>query len=186
MKPLLTETQIREGVEQIGGQVRAFYDGKPLTIIGVLTGSVIFLADLIRQLHGPMRVGVIQARSYRGDDTRPGPLEINADLLPEIEGRHVLLVDDIFDTGHTLSELTSQLEKLRPASIRSAVLLKKHGRQEVAIEPQHVAFEIPDEFVVGYGLDHDDMFRNLPYVAVLEPEDFERASTRQEDRTFPR
>lgn len=171
MTPLLTEDQIREGVGRLGREIREHYDGQPLTIIGVLTGSVIFLADLIRQLQGPLRVGVLQARSYSGRSTRPGPLVVNSDLLPEIHGRHVLLVDDIFDTGRTLLELTLQLDDLRPATIRSAVLLRKSGRKAVAIDPHHVGFEIPNAFVVGYGLDYDDLYRNLPYVAVLESDE---------------
>jgi hypoxanthine phosphoribosyltransferase len=92
-------------------------------------------------------------------------------LIPDIFGRDVLLVDDIFDTGHTLLEVISLLDELGPKSIRSAVLLRKHGRQEVDVQPDFVAFEIPDQFVVGYGLDYRDAYRNLPYVAALEPED---------------
>jgi hypoxanthine phosphoribosyltransferase len=168
---LLTAEQLRDGVRRIAGEVNAFYEDRPLTVVGILTGSIVFVADLIRQLDLSLRVGVIQARSYRGAATVPGPLEINADLLPDIRGRHVLLVDDIFDTGHTLCELIGQVQGLAPSSVRSAVLLRKRGRQEVHLEPDHVGFEIPNEFVVGYGLDHQDQFRHLPYVASLEPTD---------------
>ncbi|MBI3467242.1 MAG: hypoxanthine phosphoribosyltransferase [Planctomycetes bacterium] len=174
MKMLLTAEQLREGVRRIAGEVNAFYEGRPLTIVGVLTGSIVFVADLIRQLDLSLRVGVIQARSYRGAATSPGPLEINADLLPDIRGRHVLLVDDIFDTGHTLFELMAQVDRLAPSSVRSAVLLRKRGRQEVRLEPDHVGFEIPNEFVVGYGLDHQDLYRHLPYVASLEDSDLQQ------------
>jgi hypoxanthine phosphoribosyltransferase len=141
--------------------------------VGVLTGSLVLLADLIRQLDMPLRIGLVQASSYRGRTTERGTLSINSNLLPDIQARDVLLVDDIFDTGHTLLEVISQLDGLRPTSIRSAVLLRKAGRQEVAIEPDHVAFQIPDKFVVGYGLDYNDHYRNLPYVAALEKSDFE-------------
>jgi hypoxanthine phosphoribosyltransferase len=174
---LLTAEQLREGVRRIAGEVNTFYDGRPLTIVGVLTGSIVFVADLIRQLDLALRVGVIQARSYRGAATRPGPLEINSDLLPDIRGRHVLLVDDIFDTGHTLFELMAQVRELSPSSVRSAVLLRKLGRQEVRPEPDHVGFEIPNEFVVGYGLDHQDQYRHLPYVASLEAADLGQERT---------
>ena len=172
MKVLLTEDDVRRGVERLAAEVRAFYRGRPLTIVGVLTGSVVLLADLIRLLDMPLRVGVVQARSYRGEATTPGKLAVNAELLPEIRDRDVLLVDDIFDTGATLFELILQLDELRPTSIRSLVLLRKEGRQRVAMRPDHVGFEIPDEFVVGYGLDYADAHRNLPYVAALEPHEF--------------
>lgn len=171
LKTLLSEDQLREGVRQLAEDVSRCYDGRPLTIVGVLTGCLVVLADLIRQLDMPLRVGLVQARSYRGAATRPGELTINADLLPDIRGRDVLLLDDIFDTGHTLHGLMTQLKALGPASVRIAVLLRKHGRQEVDLTPQFVAFDIPDEFVVGYGLDHNDLYRNLPYLAALEPED---------------
>jgi hypoxanthine phosphoribosyltransferase len=104
--------------------------------------------------------------------TRPGPLVINTDLLTDgIEGRDVLLVDDIFDTGHTLSELVPQIDDLGPASIRTAVLLMKQGQCKVDRKPDFVGFEVPNEFVVGYGLDYNDHYRNLPHIAVLEPAD---------------
>lgn len=112
MIPVLSEEQIRAGVSRLAGQIRAQYVASPLTIIGVLTGSVVLLADLIRLLDLPLRVGVVQARSYRGAATTPGKLSINADLLPDIRGRDVLLVDDIFDTGQTLFELSAQLDEL--------------------------------------------------------------------------
>jgi hypoxanthine phosphoribosyltransferase len=118
----------------------------------------------------PLRVGVVQASSYRGTPQR-GPLVINAELMPDIADHQVLVVDDILDTGHTLVELMALLEKLGPRSVRTAVLLRKTGRQEVAFEPDFVGFEIPDEFVVGYGLDYRDAFRNLPYVAALDSSD---------------
>jgi hypoxanthine phosphoribosyltransferase len=168
LKILLSEQQLRGGVARLADEINEHYRGEPLTIIGVLTGSVVLLADLIRLLTMPLRVGVIQARSYRGTSTTPGELTIQADLLPDIRGRQVLVVDDIFDTGQTLLKLSEQLGTLQPATLRLAVLLRKQGRQRVAIEPDYVGFEIPDEFVVGYGLDYQDEYRNLPYVASLE------------------
>ena len=175
MKVLLDEAQISEAVTRLAGEIEKHYDGKPITLVSVLTGSLVLVADLIRKLKMPLRVGLVQARSYRGKATRPTGLVINSDLFPEIRGRHVLLVDDIFDTGRTLSELISQVDDLMPASVRSAVLLQKQGRQLVALRPNHVGFEIPDRFVVGYGLDYDDLYRNLPYIAALEDEDLHPA-----------
>lgn len=155
-------------------EIAEVYQGQPVTIISVLTGSVVLLADLIRQLDLPLRVGVVQASSYRGAATSRSKLIIHSELMLDITDRDVLLVDDIFDTGHTLVEVIARLREFRPTSIRSAVLLRKRGRQEVDIEPDFVGFEIPNEFVVGYGLDYEDAYRNLPYVAALEPEDLAR------------
>lgn len=173
MKQLLSEVEIRDGVERLAGEIGRFYAGRPLSVIGVLTGSMVLVADLIRRIDLPLRVGVIQARSYRGAATNPGPLTVNDSMLPDIRDRDVLLVDDIFDTGHTLVALVSQIRTLGPRSVRSAVLLRKLGRQQVDFSPDHVAFEIPDEFVVGYGLDYQDAYRHLPFVAVLEPHDLD-------------
>lgn len=167
---------MRSGVERLAGEIAAHYGEQPLTIIGVLTGSVVLLADLIRLLRMPLRVGVVQCRSYRGKMTAPGTLAVNADLLPEVRGRQVLLVDDIFDTGQTLDRLLGDFDELAPRSLASAVLLRKHGRRRVAVEPNFVGFEIPDEFVVGYGLDYEDAYRNLPFVASLEPHELERGT----------
>jgi hypoxanthine phosphoribosyltransferase len=174
LKTLLSEDELRSGVERLAGQIAAQYGEQPLTIIGVLTGSVVLLADLIRLLRMPLRVGVVQCRSYRGKATTPGALAVNADLLPEIRGHRVLLVDDIFDTGQTLQQLLNDFDELAPRTLESAVLLRKRGRQQVAIEPNYVGFEIPDAFVVGYGLDYHDAYRNLPYVAALEGHELDR------------
>lgn len=172
MKTLINEEQLREGIDRLAKELREYYEGRPLTIIGVLIGSVVFLADLIRRIDLPLRLELVQARSYRGDSTRPGPLVLNLDLLSsDVRGRDVLLVDDIFDTGNTLWELVPQIDDLGPASMRTAVLLRKEGRCEVPMQPNYVAFDIPDVFVVGYGLDYRDMYRNLPHVAELEPPD---------------
>jgi len=171
VKTLLTEQQLSQGVAQLAQRVTRQYADRPLTILGVLTGSIVLLADLIRLLDRPLRVGVIQASSYRGATTTRGPLVINSDLMPDIAGRHVLLVDDIFDTGHTLAEVTALVDEFDPLSIHSAVLLRKAERCEVELTPDFVGFDIPNEFVVGYGLDYRDAYRNLPYVAALEPAD---------------
>ncbi|MGD9719854.1 MAG: hypoxanthine phosphoribosyltransferase [Pirellulales bacterium] len=176
MKQLLDARAIDRGVQSLADEISSLYAGRSLTIIGVLTGSVVLLADLIRRIDLPLRVGVIQTRSYRGGATRPGELEIDDSMLLDIEDRDVLIIDDIFDTGHTLAGLLNTMRALSPRTIRSAVLLLKEGRQEVAIRPDHVVFEIPDAFVVGYGLDYQDAFRNLPYLAVLEAADLAQDS----------
>ena len=174
MKTLLSKEDLHDGVEAMAREIEASYEGRQLTIVGVLTGSVVLLADLIRHIDQPMRVGVIQASSYRGATTTRGDLIINSELMLDITGRDVLLVDDIFDTGHTLEQVVEKLKDFKPASVRSSVLLRKRGRQETTYEPNFVAFEIPDEFVVGYGLDYEDMYRNLPYLAALEEDDLAR------------
>lgn len=178
MQVLLTEEQIRDGVERLAEEVRAHYGGEPLTVVSVLTGSLVLTADLIRRLEMPLRVAVVQSRSYRGTATTPGELSIATDGLPDLRGRHVLVVDDIFDTGHTLEALADELNRRGPASLRSAVLLRKEGRQQVSSVPDHVAFTIPDRFVVGYGLDYDDLHRNLPYIAALDDAELERGQPR--------
>ncbi len=175
MKVILSEEQLREGIRRMAGEIRQHYEGRPLTIVGVMIGSIVLLADLIRQLDIPLRVELVQARSYR-NSTKPGPLVINLDLLStDVRDRDVLLVDDIFDTGHTLWELVPQIDDLGPASVRTAVLLRKADRCEVAMKPDFVGFDVPNAFVVGYGLDYKDRYRNLPYVAVLEPHEIEES-----------
>ncbi|MBX7168648.1 MAG: hypoxanthine phosphoribosyltransferase [Pirellulales bacterium] len=171
MKTLLTEAQLREGIERLAAEIGRHYGSDPLTVVGVLTGSIIVLADLIRRLDMPLSVGLVQARSYRGPATTPGELTLHAELLPEVRDRRVLVLDDIFDTGQTLARLLDEIRRLKPSTLQSAVLLRKRGRSRVSFDPDFVGFEIPDEFVVGYGLDYQDAYRNLPYVAALEPAD---------------
>lgn len=169
MKTLLNEKQLNDGVQQLADQINAAYGDASLTIVGVLTGSVVLMADLIRKLKMPLRVGVVQTSSYQG--TERGKLSINSDMMLDIANRDVLLIDDIFDTGHTLQEVRELMNSLGPTSLKSAVLLCKTGRQEVDWRPEFVAFDIPDEFVVGYGLDYNDEYRNLPFLACLEDAD---------------
>jgi hypoxanthine phosphoribosyltransferase len=172
VKRLLDAAEIQARVAQLGRQISEDYRDRPLTVIGVLTGSVILVSDLIRSIDLPLRVGMIQASSYRGKVTRPESLSLDLSFIPEICGRHVLVVDDIFDTGRTLAAAIEQLQKSEPASIRGAVLLWKETCRETAWEPDYFGFKIPDVFVVGYGLDYNDEHRSLPYVAALEESDF--------------
>jgi len=171
MTVLVSAEQIQSSIERLAAEIGEREAGRPLTVIAVLTGSIIFLADLVRKLEMPLRVGVIQARSYLG--TERGSLSVNVDMLPEVTGRDVLVIDDIFDTGHTLVEVLAFLKDLGPRSVRTAVLVLKQGKQQVSLKPDYVGFEIPDVFVVGYGLDYNDAYRNLPFLAALEPADIE-------------
>jgi hypoxanthine phosphoribosyltransferase len=166
---LLSEARIKARVADLGRRIEADYQGKPLTIVAVLTGSLILLADLIREIHLPLRVALLQASSYKGATTSAGALNINEAFAPDVAGRDVLLLDDILDTGHTLATLVRHVHERGARSVRTAVLLRKIGRQEVHLEPDYCGFTIPDAFVVGYGLDYNDDYRHLPYVAVLTP-----------------
>jgi hypoxanthine phosphoribosyltransferase len=178
MDILIGADRIQERVGELACQIAAdFRARQPFTIVGVLTGSLIFLADLVRRLDVPLRIGLIQASSYRGAATTPGELLVQPDLQPDVRGRHVLLLDDILDTGRTLAHLTRHLHHLGAASVRVAVLLRKRGRQEVDLEPDYCGFEIPNAFVVGYGLDHNDEYRHLPYVAVLPESPLQKPAT---------
>ena len=168
MKVLLSADELATGIGRLSTAVRAAVGRRPLTVVGVLTGSIVLVADLIRRLEGPVRVSMVWASSYRGTDTRPGGLELRLDLLPDLTGHEVLLVDDIFDSGRTLDALMAELRRRGAASVRSLVLLRKAGRAEVALQPDFVGFDIPDAFVVGYGLDFDGLWRHLPYLAALE------------------
>ncbi|MEL6109378.1 MAG: hypoxanthine phosphoribosyltransferase [Planctomycetota bacterium] len=173
MRVLLDEKQLQAGVERLAKEIDRFYTAdRPLTVIAVMTGSIVLFADLIRRLSMPQRVGVIQASSYRGGTTS-GDLSVDDQMMIDVNDRDVLLVDDIFDTGRTLDRLTNVLKENGARTLKTAVLLHKHRQHEVSLRPDFVAFEIPDEFVVGYGLDYMDMYRNLPYLAVLEPEEIE-------------
>lgn len=171
MRRLIEEDEIRRKVTELGARIEANYNGRPLTILGVLTGSIVLLSDLIRRINLPLRVGLIQASSYRGPTTTAGPLSVNAELVPDIRDRDVLLVDDIFDTGRTLAKLIETVTAMQPRSVKSAVLMWKEGRSTVDVVPDYHCFGIPDEFVVGYGLDYNDEYRHLPYIAALDDGD---------------
>lgn len=168
MKVLLSADDIQQRVAEMAQQIAADYPGRDVTIIGVLTGCLMFLADLVRHLDIPLRIGLVQASSYRGGATAPGALHVQPELLPDLRGRHVLLLDDILDTGQTLAHLRQHLQGLGLASLRIAVLLRKVGRQQVNVEADYRGFDIPDAFVVGYGLDYNDEYRHLPYIAVMQ------------------
>ena len=169
MDVLITEAQIQSAVRDLARRLREAYAGKPLTVLGVMTGSLFFLTDLVRELDLPLQMGVLLASSYKGPRTTPGELQINDEFLPSLAGREVLVVDDIFDTGHTLSHLLERLKSHKPAGIRSAVLLWKTDRRDVDLVPDFHCFQIPDRFVVGYGLDFNNDYRHLRHIAALDP-----------------
>ena len=167
---LFDEDAIRERLGVLSEEVTAAYRGSDFTVVSVLKGSCVFAADLIRRLPIPLQLTFAAVASYRGG-TAPGELRI--ELLPEdgeIAGRRLLVVDDILDSGRTLAALVAELERRGAAEVRTCVFLDKPSRRTVALRPDHVAFEVEDLFVVGYGLDHAGRYRNLPYVAALKPE----------------
>ena len=167
MDVLIPADRIQSRVEELAAEIARAYEGRPVTVVGILTGCLVFMADLIRRIDLPLRVAFITASSYRGEATMPGRLEIRDELLPDINGRHILLLDDILDTGKTLTRVVAHLIDRGAASVKVGVLLRKIGRQEVPFEPDFVGFTIPDKFVVGYGLDFNDEYRHLPHVGVL-------------------
>jgi hypoxanthine phosphoribosyltransferase len=183
MEVLLSAEELAAGIGRLSAAVRQAVGRRPLTVVGVLTGSIVLVSDLIRRLEGPVQVSMVWASSYRGTATAPGALELRLDLLPDLTGQEVLLVDDIFDTGRTLEALVRELSRRGAARVRSLVLLRKAGRSEVAIQPDFVGFDIPDAFVVGYGLDFDGAWRHLPYLAALDSADIAagRAGQRSHD-----
>ena len=177
MKTLITEQQIQQRVEELGRQLSDEYQGKPLTILGVLTGSIVLLADLIRASSVPLRVALIQAASYGGTRTTPGELKINSALVPDLRGRNVVILDDIFDTGKTMVGLVDAVQRFDPVSVKTAVLLWKTVRSQVSAVPDYYGFKIPDEFVVGYGLDYNDEYRHLPFIGIMEESDLNQANS---------
>jgi hypoxanthine phosphoribosyltransferase len=168
---LLTEAQIQARVAELGAQVSADYGGRALTLVSVLKGSLPFMADLMRSITQPLRIDLMEVSSYGGSSTESsGLVRILKDLSTSIEGEDVLIVEDIIDTGLTLNYLVRYLRGKRPASLRICTLLDKPARRLVEIDVDYVGFTIPDQFVVGYGLDYGELYRNLRFVGVLKPE----------------
>lgn len=175
MKRLIDRERIDEGVAALAREVTAEFGDRPITVVGVLTGCLMLVADLVRRLEMPVEIGFVTASSYRGA-TESGDLTLKLEDLPDLTDRDVLVVDDIFDSGKTLAAVKQSLIARGPRRVKTAALLIKRGRQVVDDRPDFVAFEIPDEFVVGYGLDYQDRYRNLPFVAALEPHDLSEAA----------
>jgi hypoxanthine phosphoribosyltransferase len=166
---LLTEDQIQARVSELGAQLNADYAGLEPVLISVLKGSIVFLADLVRGMELPLSIDIMEVSSYGAATETSGQVRILKDLSNPIEGRHVIVVEDIIDTGLTLNYLLRYLREKGPASLRICCLLDKPARRLTEIPIDYVGFTIPDRFVVGYGLDYGERYRNLPYVGVLRP-----------------
>ncbi len=170
---LLTAEQIAARVAELGRQITRDYGGQPVVVLGVLNGVVVFLADLLRHLDLPCEVDFVTLASYGSSTVSSGEITLVREPRLPLEGKRVLVVEDIVDTGRTLAWLVNWLRE-RAAEVRVCCLLDKASRREVPVRLDYVGFEIPDAFVVGYGLDFAQAYRNLPYVAVLKPEVYQR------------
>jgi hypoxanthine phosphoribosyltransferase len=169
-KILIEEDAVAARVAELGADVSADYGGRDLLLVGVLKGAVFFMADLMRRLTIPCEVDFMAISSYGASTDSSGVVRILKDLDINIEGRDVLVVEDIIDSGLTLSYLMRMLESRNPASLEVCALLTKPARREIDVPVRYTGFEIPNEFVIGYGLDFGERYRNLPYVAVLDPD----------------
>jgi hypoxanthine phosphoribosyltransferase len=169
---LIPRERIRERVRELAGEISAVYgeDSQGLVIVPVLSGSIIFLADLIRRLPFMMKIGLMTISRYRGATTTGGDTQLVQDINVDVRQRHVLIVDDILDTGNTLRVVQEQLRRREPASLRTCVLLRKPAKAPKDFPVEFIGFDIEDAFVVGYGLDYNDHYRNWPDIGVLRPE----------------
>jgi hypoxanthine phosphoribosyltransferase len=167
---LLTEHQIRDRIKSLATEIKAVYGDGEFTIISLINGAVMFTADLMREIDNPVRLDCIRVSSYGMKTKSIGSPQVIYSLTLDIAGRDVLIIDDILDTGKTLRLVRDLVNELKPSSVRTCVLLDKKARREVNMEADFVGFEIPDKFVVGYGLDFAERYRNLPGIGVLKPE----------------
>lgn len=170
---LLSADQIAARVKEIGEQISADYAGEEILMIGVLRGAVIFMSDLARAISIPVAIDFMAVSSYGASTTSSGIVRILKDLDEEVAGRHVLVVEDIIDSGLTLNYLLDNLHSRKPASIRLVTLLNKPERRKKEVHVDYNGFTIPDHFVVGYGLDYAEKYRNLPFIGILKPEAYE-------------
>jgi hypoxanthine phosphoribosyltransferase len=173
---LVTERQIAEAIHTLGEQLARYYEGRELVLVGVLKGAVMFMTDLARAIDLPLTIDFMAVASYGASTQTSGIVRILKDLDSSIEGKDVLVVEDIIDSGLTLTYILETLRTRNPASVRVAALLNKRERRQVDVPIDYICFEIPDEFVVGYGLDFDQIYRNLPFIGVLKPEAYSRTS----------
>ena len=174
LKVLISEEQLKARVQEIGAQIAADYEEKDPLFVGVLRGSFIFFADLMRVCPIESGLDFLAASSYNKGTSSSGVVKIDYDIKTDITGRNIIIVEDILDSGNTLYNLKGHLMDRGAASVGLCVLLDKPSRREKPIQPDYVGFEVPDEFVMGYGLDYADRYRNLPYVGVLKPEVYEK------------
>lgn len=170
LKVLLTQEELREKVKELGRQITQDYQGKNLMIVTVLKGAVVFLADLMREIDVPAEIDFMVVSSYGSGVKSSGVVKIVKDLDVPLAGKDLLIVEDILDSGLTLSYIKELLASRGPASIRIATLLDKPSRRKVDLVADYIGFSVPDEFVIGYGLDYDEKYRNLPYIGILKPE----------------
>lgn len=164
-KVLITEEEIRSAVKKAGAEIDKLYDGKPILLVSILKGSFVFMADICRAVSVPSKVAFMCAKSYYSGTVSSGVVKITMDLDVDITDTHVVIVEDIVDTGRTLNDITKLLRSRSPASITVVTLLDKPSRRLVDFKPDIALFTIPDLFVIGYGLDYDEYYRNLPYIA---------------------
>ena len=167
---LVSHASISRRLKKLGAEITATYGSQEITVVAIINGAIFFTADLLRQIHSPIRLDCLRVSSYRNQTRSAGAPRILDTLLLDVAERHLLLIDDILDTGKTLSVVVDQLTKRKPASIRTCVLLDKKARREVEFEADFVGFTIPDRFVVGYGLDFAERYRNLPSIGILKPD----------------
>ncbi len=167
---LFTEQQLADIVKEMGARISRDYEGKNLVMVSVLKGSLIFMADLMREITVPCSIDFLSVSSYGAGTTTTGEVRILKDLDATLEGKDLLVVEDILDSGVTLSFLLKNLSARHPQSIRLCTLLDKPERRRVDIHPDYVGAQVPDKFIVGYGLDYAEKYRNLPYIGVLKPE----------------
>lgn len=167
---LVSKEEIQKRVSALGAELSQFYAGKDVTIVSILSGALIFTADLIRSCDFPTRLDCLRAESYGNKTEAQSPPRITNPLKTDVSGHHVLVVDDILDSGNTLKSIIAHLEKLSPASLKTCVLLDKPARHEKSFSADFCGFTIPDQFVVGYGLDFAERYRNLPCIGVLRKE----------------
>ena len=170
---LLSKDEIENKVAEIGKKITEDYKNKDLVCVGVLKGCFVFMADLMRHIDVNCSIDFMAVSSYKGT-TSTGAVNINKDLSQDIGGKDVLIVEDILDSGVTLSYLKSYLQVRKPASIKIVTLLDKPARRKADIKADYFCFDVPDAFVVGYGLDYDEKYRNLPYIGVLKPHIYEK------------
>ena len=166
---ILSEEQLQERVSEFGAQISRDYEGRSVLLVAVLRGAALFIADLARAISVPVELDFMAVSSYGSSTKSSGVVRILKDLDETIEGRDVIVVEDILDTGLTLKYLLKNLASRKPASLEVVTLLSKEGKQRVPISCEYVGFLIPDEFVVGYGLDFAEKYRNLPYIGILKP-----------------
>lgn len=171
---LISEQALAERIEVIGKEITKDYEGKELLVVGILKGSNIFMSDLVRKIDIPLQLDFMVVSSYGNATESTGVVKIMKDLEQSIEGKHVLIIEDIIDSGLTLKYLKEMLQTRKAASVHICTLLDKPARRKQPVEINYTGFQVPDEFIVGYGIDYAEYYRNLPYVGILKREAYEK------------